>query len=68
MTNVVDERLSDGGEEWDGFAELTFGSDGDWREQLFPSAEAERVIRDDIARFIGHTLPTASRSTWRRGE
>ena len=56
VTNVVDDRVSDGGEDWDGFAELHLGGDGDWREQLFPSAEAERVIRDDIARFIGHTF------------
>jgi hypothetical protein len=56
VTNVVDERLSNGGEEWDGFAELHLGSDADWRRQLFPSAAAERVIRGDIARFIGRTF------------
>jgi len=56
VTNVVDEQLSDGSEDWDGFAELHLGSDGDWRRQLFPSPEAERAIRDDIALFIGQTF------------
>jgi uncharacterized protein (TIGR02118 family) len=57
VTNVVDARLSPGGEAWDGFAELVFASEADARERMWDSPEGERVVRDDIARFIGHTMP-----------
>ena len=55
VTNVVDQRLSDGGHEWDGFAELHLASEQDLRAGLFDSAAGERAIREDIARFIGRT-------------
>jgi uncharacterized protein (TIGR02118 family) len=55
VTNVVDERLSPAGEAWDGFAELHFATRGDWRQGLFDSPEGERIVREDIARFIGKT-------------
>lgn len=56
VTNVVDERLSPTGEAWDGFAELHFVTAGDdWRRGLFDSSEGERIMREDIARFIGRT-------------
>jgi uncharacterized protein (TIGR02118 family) len=55
VTNVVDERLSPSGDEWDGFAELSFATADDARTRLFASAAAERAIRDDMARFIGQT-------------
>jgi uncharacterized protein (TIGR02118 family) len=57
VTNVVDRRLGDGGEEWDGFAELHFPSEDAWRSGLFDSPEGERIVREDIARFIGTTGP-----------
>jgi uncharacterized protein (TIGR02118 family) len=57
VTNVVDQRLSDGSPEWDGFAEISFASADDVRQRLFATPEGERIVRDDIARFIGHTFP-----------
>jgi uncharacterized protein (TIGR02118 family) len=57
VTNVVDQRLSKDGPDWDGFAEISFASADDVRERLFGSPEGERIVRDDIARFIGHTFP-----------
>jgi uncharacterized protein (TIGR02118 family) len=55
VTNVVDQRLSDDGRDWDGIAELHFASQRDFEAGMFDSAEGERAIRDDMARFIGHT-------------
>lgn len=55
VTNVVDERLSPGGEPLDGIAELTFGGEGELRGGLFDSPEGERIVREDIARFIART-------------
>lgn len=57
VTNVVDQRLSDDAPHWDGFAEISFASVDDARQRLFASPEGERIVRDDIARFIGHTFP-----------
>ena len=57
VTNVVDQRLAGTGAEWDGFAEIAFASSADVGERLFASPEGERIVRDDIARFIGHTFP-----------
>lgn len=53
VTNIVDQRLSPDAPEWDGFAEITL----DPTQPLFGSPEGERIVRDDIARFIGHTFP-----------
>lgn len=50
VTRVVDQRLSPDGAELDGIAELHLDDAG-----LFASAEDERVIREDMARFIGWT-------------
>lgn len=55
VTNVVDERLSPSGELVDGIAELHFLSERDRTDRMFDSLEGERVIREDIARFIGRT-------------
>lgn len=55
VTNVVDTQLSPSGEPWDGFAELHFGSEQAYTDGLFDSASGERVIREDMARFIGRT-------------
>jgi uncharacterized protein (TIGR02118 family) len=56
VQNVVDERLSDTGEDWDGFGELHFASEQDLRERMFDSPEGERIIRADIERFIGTSM------------
>jgi hypothetical protein len=56
VTNVVDQRVSSTGPEWDGFAAISFASSSDPRERLFGSPAGERIVRDDIARFIGHTF------------
>jgi uncharacterized protein (TIGR02118 family) len=56
VTNVVDQRLSPQGEEWDGFSELHFATREDFATHFFASAESERIIREDIRRFLGHTL------------
>ena len=56
VTNVVDERLSPGGEAWDGFAELHFPNADALAKGMFDSAEGERIIRADIARFIDRTV------------
>jgi uncharacterized protein (TIGR02118 family) len=57
VTNVVDERLSPTGADWDGVAELHFASAEDLARGLFDSPEGEREIRRDMERFIGHTFP-----------
>jgi len=57
VTNVVDERLSPSGEDWDGVAELHFASAEDLSRGMFDSPAGEREIRRDIERFIGHTFP-----------
>lgn len=54
VTNVVETRLGDA-PEWDGIAELHFPSLEAMRTRFFDSPEGERVIRDDMRRFIGHT-------------
>ena len=54
VTNVVDTRLGDA-PEWDGIAELHFPSREVMRTQFFDSPEGERIIREDMGRFIGHT-------------
>ena len=54
VTNVVETRLGDA-PEWDGIAELHFPSREVMRAQFFDSAAGERVIREDMARFIGRT-------------
>jgi hypothetical protein len=51
VTRVVDRRLSPGGADLDGIAELHLADDGG----LFASADGERIIREDMARFIGWT-------------
>jgi uncharacterized protein (TIGR02118 family) len=56
VTNVVDERLSPTGEPWDGIAELHFASAEDATSRMFDSAEGERLVREDIARFIGRAM------------
>lgn len=56
VTNVVDRRLSETGEGWDGIAELHFGSAEDLKRRMYGSPADERIIQEDIARFIGRRL------------
>ena len=55
VTNVVDQTLSPAAAPWDGFAELHFASDEDRRTRMFASPDGERIIRDDMTRFIATT-------------
>jgi len=55
VTNVVEQQLSPTGEPWDGFAALHFPSEQARRDGMFDSPEGERIIREDMARFIGDT-------------
>ena len=54
VTNVVETRLGDA-PEWDGIAELHFPSREVMRAQFSDSPAGEQTIREDMARFIGHT-------------
>jgi len=55
VTNVVDRRLGDRGAQFDGIAELHFPSAQALATAMFDSPDGERIIRDDIPRFIGRT-------------
>ncbi len=55
VTNVVDQRVSESGEDWDGIAELHFPSAAA-RVQFCDSPEGKRIIRADVARFVGHGI------------
>jgi uncharacterized protein (TIGR02118 family) len=58
VTNVVDEPLSPGAPPLDGIAELSFATPEDaGAERMFDSGEGERLVREDIARFIGRVAP-----------
>jgi len=54
VTNVVEQRLGDA-PDWDGIAELCFPSIEAMRTGFFDSPEGERIIREDMTRFIGLT-------------
>ena len=54
VTNVVEQRLGDA-PDWDGIAELHFPSVEAMHDGFFDSPEGERVIREDMGRFIGLT-------------
>ena len=53
VTNVVDSRLSETGEDFDGIAELGFSSEQEMRDRLYGSAEGQKLIEEDIGRFLG---------------
>ena len=55
VTNVVDQRLSQSGPELDGIAELHFPPAQGLATAMFDAPDGERIIRDDMARFIGRT-------------
>jgi uncharacterized protein (TIGR02118 family) len=50
--NLVEQRLSPTGEDWDGIAEMHFAAEADL-QNMFDSPEGERLVREDMARFIG---------------
>lgn len=54
VTNVVDARLGDA-PDWDGIAELHFPTIEAMQTRFFDSPEGERIIREDMKRFIGQT-------------
>lgn len=54
VTNVVDQPLGDA-EPYDGIAELSFADEQSLRTAMFDSPDGERIVREDIARFIGST-------------
>jgi len=54
VTNVIEQPLGDA-EPLDGIAELCFANEATLRSGMFDSPEGERVIREDIGRFIGTT-------------
>lgn len=53
VTNVVSEQLGSGGPDYDGIAELGFGSAEDIRERLYLTPEGKAEIEADMARFLG---------------
>jgi uncharacterized protein (TIGR02118 family) len=58
VTNVVDEGLSPDAPPLDGIAELSFATAEDaGAARMFDSPEGERIVRDDIGRFIGQVTP-----------
>ena len=55
VTNLVDARLSDTGEDWDGFAEFHFANE-DAASRPFDSAVGERRVTESLARFVERRL------------
>jgi len=54
-TNLVERRLGAGdGPGWDGFTELHFANAASIADGLFDSPEGERLVREDIAKFLSH--------------
>jgi uncharacterized protein (TIGR02118 family) len=52
-TNLAERRLGSGdGPAWDGFTELHFASADSIAAGLFDSPEGERLVREDIAKFL----------------
>ena len=67
VTNVVDQRLSNDGPDWDGFAEISFASAADARERLFAiAAKASASCATTSRASSGTRFPTGSGSTCRR--
>lgn len=53
VANVVEARLSETGERWDGIAELHYTSPEDRGERAFPSSEARARFEADLSGFAG---------------
>lgn len=56
VTNVVDVRLSESGEDWDGFTEVWFASRRHARAALDDASEVMRKLGPSRERFIGRGL------------
>jgi uncharacterized protein (TIGR02118 family) len=56
VANVVEARLSETGERWDGIAELHYASAGDQNAPHFPSSETRARFEADLAGFAGRSL------------
>jgi uncharacterized protein (TIGR02118 family) len=55
LTNLAERRLGHGdGPAWDGFTELYFASADSIAQGLFDSPEGERLVREDIVKFLAH--------------
>ncbi len=54
VASVVEARLSETGERWDGIAELHFPKRADEQETVFSSNEARERFEADLAGFVGH--------------
>ena len=55
VANVVDGKLTEEAPDLDGIAELTFASMRSVKEEMFDSPDGEKVINDDIQKFIANT-------------
>jgi len=53
VTNVVEERVSPSGADYDGFAELSFPPSADLGAHLYRTPEGRAEVEADIPRFIG---------------
>ncbi len=53
VVNIVDRIEMAGSAEIDSVAELSFDSMQDYRERLYDSPEGQRLIGEDVARFMG---------------
>lgn len=56
VTNIVDERLFGSGPDWDLIAELYCPKQRSPEAGLIDSTEAERILHDDLARFVGQQV------------
>ena len=56
VANVVEARLSESGERWDGIAELHYTQPPGGREQDFSSSEARERFEADLSGFAGRSL------------
>jgi uncharacterized protein (TIGR02118 family) len=56
VANVVEARLSETGERWDGIAELHYASPADRDEDAFPSSDARARFEADVSGFAGRSF------------
>ncbi len=56
VQNVVDQRLSDAGDVWDGIAEIHYASPEERAKGRYAFPESKQVVRADIDRFVGRSV------------
>jgi len=56
VASVVEARLSETGERWDGIAELYYANPASVLEKEFSSSEARERFEADLAGFVGRSL------------